>query len=488
MTSDSPQSILHSRFGYPEFRGFQREVIDRTLAGGHSLVLMPTGGGKSLCFQIPALHFREQVASPDTRPPLTLVLSPLVALMKDQVDTLVRKGIDVAMVNSLLGREERERRYANLFQGRYAMLYVTPERFRKPEFLEAIAGRRIVLLAVDEAHCISEWGHDFRPDYSRLCEIRSQLGNPTTMALTATATPEVQQDILKQLGLNGFSADLKDCQRFHAGIERPNLALEVIEVWGIEDKLTHLLERVRRWPNQSGIVYFTLIRSLEAMSEMLQAQGVEHVVYHGELPRHRRLALQEQFMRGESPLVLATNAFGMGIDKEDIRYVIHAEVPGSMESYYQEIGRAGRDGKPSECSLLYSQDDLLTQMEFQRWSNPNADFYHRVYDFLLHDRDPVRAFGIDWLRSRLCDKKKHDRRLETALSMLHRYGVIADANCLEDVQVQAALPEDLANDELRQEKLVRDQKKLYALVEYVKSEDRKRFIDHYFGKEDLSSD
>jgi ATP-dependent DNA helicase RecQ len=228
-------------------------------------------------------------------------------------------------------------------------------------------------------------------------------------------------------------------------------------------------------------VYFTLIRTLEETSALLRKQGVEHVAYHGDLPRHRRLSIQEQFMTGDSPLVLATPAFGMGIDKEDIRYVIHAEVPGSMESYYQEIGRAGRDGKPSLCRFLYCQDDLLTQMEFNQWSNPDADFYHRVYDFLVHDRDQVRAYGMDWLRERLCDRRKHDRRLETALSMLQRFGIIEDENDLANVDVAAPLPEALANDENRQEKRIRDQKKLYALVEYVKSPDRKHFIDRYFG-------
>jgi ATP-dependent DNA helicase RecQ len=238
--------------------------------------------------------------------------------MKDQVDVLTRKGVDVAMVNSLLDRTDRVRRYEEIAQGRYAMLYVTPERFRKPEFLDAIASRTVALLAVDEAHCISQWGHDFRPDYSRLCEIRNLLGNPTTIALTATASPDVQQDIVRQLGLDGFGDALNACRMFHSGIDRPNLTLDVVEVWGNDEKLAQIREVVQQWPNASGIVYFTLIRTLEAMSERLKAQGIEHVVYHGDLPRYLRLKIQEQFMSGDSHVVLATNAFGMGIDKEDI--------------------------------------------------------------------------------------------------------------------------------------------------------------------------
>lgn len=481
MRSSTPLDILRSQFGFPSFRGFQQQVIDRTLAGGHSLVIMPTGGGKSLCYQIPGLSLVESYTPSDPRPPLTLVLSPLVALMKDQVEALGSRGLDVAMINSLLRREERIETMKAVERGQHALLYVTPERFRKHEFLEVLATRRVALLAVDEAHCISEWGHDFRPDYSRLMEIRQLVGCPTTLALTATATSDVQQDILRQLGLPRFGESLEACQLFHAGIGRPNLHLHVHEVWGVEEKTSHILDVLNRWKDGSGIVYFTLIRSLEAMSQRLRAQGIAHDVYHGDLPRHRRHRVQEAFMSGEMPLVLATNAFGMGIDKKDIRFVLHAETPGSMEAYYQEIGRAGRDGEDSECVFLYCQEDLLTQMEFARWSNPDADFYHRVYDFLAHDRDQVRAYGIEWLRQRLSHKHKHERRLETALSMLHRYGLIEDPWDLSNVEVTGALPESLASEEARQSKLMRDQRQLYALVEYVKAPDRRGFLEEYFA-------
>ncbi|MCA9060912.1 MAG: ATP-dependent DNA helicase RecQ, partial [Planctomycetaceae bacterium] len=328
-------------------------------------------------------------------------------------------------------------------------------------------------------------GHDFRPDYTRVSEFRQLMGNPVTIALTATATPDVQQDIIRQLGLQP-----EDIRLFHEGIDRPNLELRVEDVWDADEKLDAIVRIASHWQpsgdaapdSGSGIVYFTLIRTLEEFSERLRARGLRHVCYHGDLDRRARRAIQDDFMSGRSPLVLATNAFGMGVDKENIRFVIHADVPGSMESYYQEIGRAGRDGLPSECVLLYDQRDLNTQIEFIRWSNPDADFYQRVYDLLVNQREQVQAFGLDWLRERLCDRQRHDRRVETVLAMFQRYGVIDDENDLSAVKVLAPIPTSLTDDAARSEKLLRDQKKLYALVQYVQADsDRKQFINDYFG-------
>jgi ATP-dependent DNA helicase RecQ len=465
--------VLRRVFGHSTFRNSQQAIIERTLAGGHSMVLMPTGMGKSLCYQLPA------VAAGD----LCVVISPLIALMKDQVDGLLALGVDALFINSSLDGTERRRRQKRLAEGAGRILYVTPERFRKPEFLQALATRKVTLLAIDEAHCVSEWGHDFRPDYTRIGEFREQLGNPPTMLLTATATPAVQKDMLAQCRLDPESVRI-----FHEGVERPNLRLSVDLCHGPGEKMDRLLALLAG-ARGSRIVYFSLVRTLEAFSERLSEAGLQHVCYHGRLDARPRRRVQDAFMDGTNGLVLATNAFGMGIDKEDIGLIVHAELPGSLEAYAQETGRAGRDGLPAECVLLYDEQDLLIQMDFIDWANPSGDYLDQLLH-LLHDNPAeVNSSGLEWLRGQLSHKNRNDFRLETALNLLDRFGVTTGElprrtlACTEDLGGDMAEP--LFDEAHRKAKKLRDQQRLHELVKYIRLTGcRRQFLHAYFGFDD----
>jgi len=335
---------LKEVFGYDTFRPHQREIAESFLAGRDTLAILPTGAGKSLCYQLPAI----------VRDGLTVVVSPLIALMKDQVDQLTASGVAATFLNSTLDTAEAKKRFAKLYAGEYRMLYLAPERLMLPDFLPKLREWGMQALAVDEAHCISEWGHDFRPEYRRLREVRETFTGIPLLALTATATPRVRDDIRAQL-------ELRDPEIFIASFNRPNLTYRVIPK---AKAAAQVVKYVSDRPGESGIVYAQSRRAAESLATALREAGIEAAPYHAGLDADERSRNQEAFLRDDLQVVCATIAFGMGINKPNVRFVIHADLPKNVESYYQETGRAGRDGLPAECLLLYSRGDVVKYLRF----------------------------------------------------------------------------------------------------------------------------
>ena len=401
-----PKTLL-ATFGLSEFRPGQREVVDAIAAGEDVMCVMPTGGGKSLCYQLPSL----------ARDGTTIVVSPLIALMKDQVDAMQKLGIKAKLINSSLTSAEQSVVLDEMANGSLDLVYVAPERLRNSRFLNAISNVNINLLAIDEAHCVSEWGHDFRPDYSRLGRFRERyLQDVQTIALTATATPTVRQDIAEILRL-------KTPQVFVTGFARTNLRFSVTHAKSDREKDEELTRYVSSQQG-SGIIYAATRKRCEELAQWLPEKTRRPIgAYHAGLEPSQRQRVQDDFMSGKLSAIVATNAFGMGIDKADIRFVVHYNIPGSLEAYYQEAGRAGRDGQPSECRLMFSYSDRYIQEFFIDNRYPQRDTVKKVYDFLLtRDEDPIEL-TLDQLREEL-SVKEGSEAISTAQTLLAKAGVL----------------------------------------------------------------
>jgi ATP-dependent DNA helicase RecQ len=382
---------------------------------------------------------------------VTLVISPLIALMKDQVDALSARGIPTTFINSSLTYAETGRRLSRLRMGEYKLVYVAPERFRSETFMAAVAETKVRLFAVDEAHCISHWGHDFRPDYLRLKQAVEALGRPQVIALTATATPQVRADISEQLGLSDPHVSV-------AGFDRPNLALRVVHT-GTEKEKLEILKRVIGASGGSGIIYTATRKSVEQVAAKLKLAGLGVEMYHGGMEEGERTRAQDIFMRGDARAIVATNAFGMGIDKPDIRFVAHFHLPGSIEAYYQEVGRAGRDGMPADCLLLFNYADTRTQQFFIEGGHPSPELISRVYQEItsfgaekveLSAREIAQRLGI-----------KNDMSVNSSLALLEKAahierGRAGDATLLAWMKVPVDVALDQVPDDSTEGAVMRD--------------------------------
>lgn len=471
----TPEEALQTYFGMPSFRQPQGAIIDSVLAQKDTLVVMPTGGGKSLCFQLPALLL----------PGVTLVVSPLIALMKDQVDALQARGLPAGLLNSSQTLEEQRATLDAIRQRTLKLVYIAPERFRSQSFLKALPQDAISLFAIDEAHCLSQWGHDFRPDYMRLGEVRKAIGAPPCIALTATATPDVQADIKKVL-------EMREPAEFVAGFARENLSFRVHKIGSKADKQDALLRLIKQ--HKTGIIYCATRKSVDAVAATIEPLAGSVIRYHGGLSDSERSEAQEIFMQRRSDVVVATNAFGMGIDRADIRFVCHYEMPGSVEAYYQEGGRAGRDGAPSVCEMLFSYADKRVQDFFIEGANPGKGLIAEVFDLLCAESDSNHEvqLPIDDLVERISSggRKVNPMAVSTAISILARHKWIERFDIpgrrMRGTRIRqlgkhgSELPLDA---EALAVKAQRDEARLKAVIDFAyASSCRQQWILNYFGE------
>ncbi len=454
---------LQETFGHERLRAGQDEVIRSVLKGDDTLAIMPTGAGKSLCYQLPALHLAGT----------TIIVSPLISLMKDQVDKLQGRGLEALQVNSSLGVTEQQSAIDQIEQQQSDFVFTTPERLTDAEFLATLRQTKIDFVVIDEAHCISQWGHDFRPAFLALQTALKELGNPPVLALTATATANVVEDIKRQLRR-------PDMQVFNTGIFRPNLQFEVEHVTGDDEKqgeLVRLLQDIQG----DGIVYAATVRHVEEIVSFLQREGFEVLGYHGRLNARQRKEAQDRFMAGELEAIIATNAFGMGIDRPDIRFVVHYDLPASLEAYYQEAGRAGRDGEPARCVLLYDGRDRRTHLFMLGGRYPTPDQLVSVYDTLSQRGTGSEPVPTRELESRLPALARTKTRV--SLSVLKEAGIVQERRAGRWSLVKKGVPKERLEELARQwkERSERDHEKLEQMEAYARSAlCRWRLLHGYF--------